>query len=865
MGISKFIIMRAKLLVLLSLGLILSIATSSCKSEMRSGQEVITELSGDYNILEVPFSVVNHDSPSPSLASLRGVSTEDGDYDSTTYGTDPLNENKIEKIDLFVITGGNVKGHYSSTGNSLVLDTTSKSAKAKVAKSLADQLEGKSVQIIMIANATESDFTSVTTYEQLKAAVQDDKGKLSPDPQTDGKVAPQEKFLMDGSLTATLTWGANTSINVGTLGLRRAASKIRVRVDKDINVVDLQNGVETKYAMVGMPAMKLVHYTEKGALIGGAPYQVKSGEWRDESAYREMPLRTFKGKSSSEYPKYNGDFYAAIPFYTYENDWSAVERQSLETYVMVRVKLRPVDQDGKPYYIDPQGKVVPEGTPGSVLDPGRDYYYRLPINYRKAMDGVPADKLNKLERNHLYDIYTTIGVLGSIDEGKPVDVTSNVAVQEWNMADRIDGTIEQTHFLVVKERTPLMPNTDTRKVGYISSTQVTTTITRAYYQYYDLRGVYHRVEFGASGYKTEYDISGNKVGGPSYTGKAWDGATVSHTTEYLENAVLTIKHDAPINYVPFYIELTVTQDMPGTLSEKVVVTQYPPRFVTGNESPGPAPTAGDPAPRADFRYHTTLGIYNYNAIDPKYDHRGRKVMEPQANNIFSRVTTVVPLPGEVIGVAIDNNGDTKKDAISNKMISPEFIIATQHGMSTDIPQYGSKSSVKYRIQSFAPNYGPFSYLFNNLFYPYNRSNNNGGWQPTVKTYTTAGDRCHDYFEGEYGTDGVYYEHYVTWYDRHRKHYNWNERAVHKKFKYQGRWRIPTAAELAMIDKLQKDPNSTVKGLMFGQKYWTAQSGMAYNFVAKDQPGRLEGGSNHAVRCIFDTFGLDDKGKHEVER
>lgn len=899
MKICNFINMKTKQMVLLSLGLILAMLASSCKSDMRNEQEFITELSGDYVTLEVPISIVNHDAPSPSLASLRGVTEENGDFDQDRYGLDPLNENKIEKIDLFLIVNGTVKVHYSSAGKGLELDTAKKSVKAKVAKSLADELEGKPVEIFMIANATQSNFSTVATYEALKELAQDDKGKLSPDPSPDGKVALQEKFLMDGTITSTLTWGANTTTQAGTVKLCRAASKIRVRVNKSIDVVDLQNGVETKYAMVDdePPAIKLVHYTEKGTLIkSDAPYQVEATEWKDESAYRTMPLRKF---DATKYPKNNGEFYAAIPFYTYENDWSSVGNQSHETYVVVRVKLRPVDKDGKPYYVDAEGKVVPEGTDGSILDPGRDYFYRLPINYRKTMDGVPTEKLNKLERNHLYDIYTTIGVLGSIDEGKPVDVTSNVAVQEWNKADKIDGTIEKAHFLVIKEHKPLMPNTSSREVGYISSTPVTTTITKAYYQYYDLRGIYYRVEYDDKGNKRVYDKNGALVGAATYTGVPWDGAAVSASPEYLENRVLTIEHAVPNNYVPFYIEFTVKQDSPGTLEDKVVVTQYPPRFVTGNESPGlrnGSEKYNGQSVYADFRHQTPLGtLAPFSAI-------GSTKQEAQGNEIFFRVSTVVPQRGEIIGVAVDTSGKTKSDEQSNKMISPEFIISSQYGMSQGTEQRTNNAGIPadgFSLpQSFAQGYGPHSgrskfkretpyqnnytgsshndyywlYGYDGKYYPVNILKDpyqgNENQQLLWRTYTSAEDRCYKYFEGEYGADGDYVENYIDAYG------TWQRRIIHKTFKYKGHWRIPTLAEVEMINRLQQDPNSTVKGLMFGSYYWTAEKDKAYEFakkrwvyssnVGKDMWGRYSL-PKIFVRCVFDTFGLDDKGANEVRK
>lgn len=909
MKISKFINMRATQLVLLSLTLFLSVVASSCKSDIMNGQMIGTDLSGDCSILEVPFSVVNHDSSSPSLASIMalrsGVTEENGDFDQESYGLDPLNENKIEKIDLFLIVNGTVKGHYSSADKSLELDAANTTVKAKVAKSLADELEDKTAQIFMIANAAESNFSAVTTYEALKKLVQDDNGILSPDPQADGKVALQKNFLMDGTITSTLTWGANTTTKAATVELRRAASKIRVRVNSKIEVVDLQNGVETKYAMVDEPpAIKLVHYTEKGTLIkSDAPYQVKATEWKDESAYRTMPLRSFSGKDATKYPKYNGDFYAAIPFYTYENDWSSVGNQSHETYVVVRVKLRPLDKDGKPYYVDAQGKVVPEGTLGSELDPGRDYFYRLPINFRKEMDGVPTEKLNKLERNHLYDIYTTIGVLGSIDEGKPVDVNSNVAVQEWNKADEIDGTIEQAHFLVIKEHKPLMPNTSSREVGYISSTPVTTTITKAYYQYYDLRGIYYRVEYASDGSWKKINEAGTVVESGNSARGAWDGAAVTASLEHLENGVLTIKHAVPNNYVPFYIEFTVKQDSPGTLEDKVVVTQYPPRFVTGNESPGlrnGSEKYQGQSVYADFRHQAPLGVLApFSAI-------GSKILEAQGNEIFSRVSTVVPQSGEIIGVAVDDSGKTKSDEQSNKMISPEFIISSQYGMSQGTEQRTNNAGIPTdgfsMWQYFAQGYGPHSgrskferktpyqnnytpsgysgdwfklydtdnykyyvYQVNILNDPY-QGNENG--QLLWRTYTSAEDRCYKYFEGEYGVDGDYVENYID------TNGTWQRRTIHKTFKYKGHWRIPTLAEVEMINRLQQDSNSTVKGLMFGSFYWTAEKDKAYEFaqnrwVYSSHAGTVMLGRYTLpkifVRCVFDTFGLDDKGANEVRR
>ena len=61
---------------------------------------------------------------------------------------------------------------------------------------------------------------------------------------------------------------------------------------------------------------------------------------------------------------------------------------------MAQIRLRPKFQE--------------DGTTPNTDDPGVYYYYRFPVNYRMPMDGVGAEKINRLERNHLYDIESTI-------------------------------------------------------------------------------------------------------------------------------------------------------------------------------------------------------------------------------------------------------------------------------------------------------------------------------------------------------------------------------------------------------------------------------------------------------------------------
>lgn len=766
-------------------------------------------------------------------AVLRAVSTEPGDYDAASYGTDPLNENKLSTITAFLFdagTGALIRSFDDAKVQRLTPDADPTIAGAYKVRLLIPSAEktlltGKTVQIVAVANAKTDIITGVTTLSELEAKLQVD--NLD-------QTTALESFLMDGTVTATVAWNAENIFTVPTnLELRRALAKIRLRI-ADVNVTDHQNGIPTPYEIVdNQIAVKLFHYGDTTTVIKStSPYM--QAIWLN-TEYRPMEWKTLTGKT--------GNFLMAFPFYAYENNWSANPKN--ESYLMVKIKLRPtLDANGQP----------------NTADPGKDYFYKFPVNYRMAMGGVTADKLNKLERNHLYDIVTTINEMGSLDEGTPVEVESNVAIQPWPAPDKVDGTIYQAHYLVVKEREPIMANAATREIDYISDLPVTIKIDSAYYEYYDMRGDYYKVVYTAAGQRITYNKAGTAV--ETVAATPFDGATATPSVEYLQDGKITITHHIPENYLPFHIKFTVTQDNPhaghGTeaLSEVVRVTQYPPLYVTGQKSDGFGPTSGDIAasrPYADFRYHNTLGNLSR--------YQGTTELSAQTNDVFFRVTTQVADGTFLTGSPVDMYGVTKSETTSNKIVSPEFIIATQQGMSISLTtQKGTKAAPTstYYTNNFNydTGYGPDTDYYDRIqgiYYNYNYNTAgwtpyvNGGMQVNVRTYTNVEDRCYNYFEGEYGTDGVYWEHYYG-VDR-----RWHSRQVTKTFKYQGRWRVPTLAEAQLIDKIQDDPKSVTKSLMYGSAYWTAQDGTLYNFE-----NNVTGTGSGNVRCIFDTGKFDDK-------
>lgn len=128
---------------------------------------------------------------------------------------------------------------------------------------------------------------------------------------------------------------------------------------------------------------------------------------------------------------------------------------------------------------------------------------------------------------------------------------------------------------------------------------------------------------------------------------------------------------------------------------------------------------------------------------------------------------------------VDENGivRTKTDEKSNMLISPDFVIASQRGI--------------YNSMVF---YDEFRYWTNEY-----TDNNPEMYNSSIKMARSALDRCATYGEAGYPP---------------------------------GTWRLPTLAELRLIDRMQDDPSSAVKDLLKGEKYWSAQKYAFYLFTTR---------------------------------
>ena len=842
------------------------VAFTSCVSERTDDALHISEEDG--KLLEL--TLIPRTEQTTTAALRSHVGEEEGDKENGIHGISILNENKIESIELFVFDPMTEQliGRYTPLKQEALTGSEIGSrATFIIPKDDLLKLEDTPLDYIAVVNASEPIATSVTTKTALYELIQNDQSKLNPAPES-GRIAPQDKFLMDGALQTTVTWGyQNPRAELGTIELYRAAAKIRLRIDH-IDVKDYQNGIETQYVVKpgSVPEVCLVRYPEKTKVVrSDAPYQPNGSDWHN-SAYRPMVETDFSalGYKNSQG---NGKFYGTVPFYAYEHNWSNVSTN--ETFLRLKLSMRPKE--------------------AKADDPWVNYYYRIPVNYRKALGEVTEDMLHKLERNHLYDVLTSIEVLGSLNEDTPVDITSNIAITPWNLIEAVDGELLKAQYLEVYDKYPIMADVNEVSIPYASSLSVEIKINSAWYEYYDQRGGHYRREFS----ETEsnlYKINGTKTWISKQTNaKPWDGIVIKPSANYLSNGVITIQHPVPVNYIPYHIEFTVKQK-DGLLSQVVHVLQYPNRYVTGERSQrfrnGREQYVDEDGKKtpvyADFRYHSTIGIFG--------TYQGETTPSPQVNEVNFKITTVVPRAGERIGSPVDPvTGKTKTDHISNQLISPQFIIASQHGMtfySFQMPEdvdNGENREKRFATQYFSaevPYYGPLSTAFWGAYDPYtNPTNYNTGivsnentnnrpakTQNIVAYYLDAQTRCFEYFEGEFGTNGNYKEFYnIT------RSNNGEWRIIYKDFKYQGRWRIPTSAEMKLIDEMQIDKKTEIEGLLFGSYYWVAEKGKVYDFLEHKvitfqemvnkrglKNSYYNGFPTVYVRPIFDTYMYDEQ-------
>ncbi len=388
--------MNKRIYPFISLITALLIIAAACTSE------VVEPIPGGIDYFTIDLSTIK--------ISPRSVSSEPGDTDGE------FNENKIDDLDIFFYEGNTLKWHV----NSLTYNAGTQIATIPITvEKRALFLDNTTVayDIYVVANNS-ADLSLIAEGADNLQALKDIVFQ-TPSFVSDGGSTAQSSFVMDGVIAEKVV-NLNDP-HLGTVSLKRAASKIRLKVI-DVNV--------PFYELDGTITAQLVHFTDKSALMeGGTAPAMGSDDWKDS------PTRNLTSLGS-ENPATT-----AAPFYAYANDWGTDKDR--ETYLELYVPLKKTGEETV-----------------------HNYKYRVPITPR-GLTGDDAQYMNKLQRNFLYDIEVTVKILGSREE-PPVELSGNYIIKDWTTQE-ILVNITGAHYLVVSERHVVMPNISTYTLQFNSS------------------------------------------------------------------------------------------------------------------------------------------------------------------------------------------------------------------------------------------------------------------------------------------------------------------------------------------------------------------------------------------------------------
>ena len=304
----------------------------------------------------------------------------------TEVGNEDLNENKINRLDLFVFdAAGNLVKRVPLTG---VQGSPTKDYQHKKLES--DQLKRSEITgntLYLVANL--DNISDITTLNELKAATINKAATFN-------HKAKQTSFVMDAEMDSKQT--VNGMIHI-KFQLKRALAKIRLNVQDDKG-----NAVLPKDY-----ACQLMHYAADGAILA-------------EGTSTSNALNTDPAASSKvTAPAVTQDNKAV--FYSYANSWIDKTKNpyaeepidvSKQTYILLKAKYN-----------------------------GKDYFYKVPVNKRlyesndaATTDGIPNwanyEPLYRLDRNTIYDVTAKVDREGGDTPENPATLYVKPIVSDWD-------------------------------------------------------------------------------------------------------------------------------------------------------------------------------------------------------------------------------------------------------------------------------------------------------------------------------------------------------------------------------------------------------------------------------------------------
>lgn len=378
---------------------LLGLANTSCMSDDIDGTP-----SCDYDVV-LEYKVGG--SATETRAAVTRAETEVGNED--------LNENKINRLDLFVFdaTGKLVKRlplKDASVQGSPTTDYKHKKLELKRSEITGDTL-------YLVANL--DTISGISTLNELKAATINKAATFNPK-------AKQTSFVMDAKMEERKQI-VNGMIHI-RFQLKRALAKIRLSVkDANGNAVD-----PTEYDC------QLVNYAADGSII-------EEGICADNKLTKAAAVATPNLKVEGK-----------AVFYSYANSWIDTSKDpkveepinvNKQTYILLKAKFN-----------------------------NKDYFYKVPVNKRlyegndeATADGKPNwanyEPLYRLDRNTIYDVTAKVDREGGGTIENPAELKVEPTVKPWD-----DGANYKFNDAISIKTTIMKNGSNDNKIRFMKAT-----------------------------------------------------------------------------------------------------------------------------------------------------------------------------------------------------------------------------------------------------------------------------------------------------------------------------------------------------------------------------------------------------------
>lgn len=382
---------------------LLGLANTSCMSDDIDGTP-----SCDYDVV-LEYKV--GDSATETRAAVtRAETTEDG--------SDDLNENKIERLDLFVFNGKteNLVKRLPLTDASVQGSPTTEYKHKKLESDQLKRSEITGNTLYLVANL--DNISGITTLDGLKAATINKANSFNHN-------AEQTSFVMDAKMESKET--VNGMIHI-KFQLKRALAKIRLNV-KDAN----DNAVLPKDY-----ACQLIHYAADGSIL--ADGNINDNALNKDAAASSkvtVPVVTQNNKAV---------------FYSYANNWIDKSKDpkaeepidvSKQTYILLKAKYN-----------------------------NKDYFYKVPVNKRlfesndaATIDWANYEPLYRLDRNTIYDVTAKVDREGGGTIENPAELKVEPTVMPWD-----DGANYNFNDAISIKTTIMKHDNNDNKIRFMNAT-----------------------------------------------------------------------------------------------------------------------------------------------------------------------------------------------------------------------------------------------------------------------------------------------------------------------------------------------------------------------------------------------------------